>query len=120
MADKNLKNTPAWVKLVNARLSRAAPKAEPISDVGRPPRSLPAKKTTVYLTSGDRSAIDFWQKYISELSGRQISIGEVMGMLARAAQDRLNLLGGKEQFQDIEMVLMALIDRAEREPGERP
>ncbi len=80
----------AWALLHETKSSLPAPTPLP---AGRPPRSSPARKSTVHLTSGDEEAIHLWQHFFSDILGRKVSLGETFGLLARICQERAEMIG---------------------------
>ena len=76
----------AWVLLYEAR--RPTPIMRTRSR-GRPPRVTPRTATVIHLTDGERMELNTWQKRLSPLLGRKISLGETAGILARICSARL-------------------------------
>lgn len=80
---------PAWVQLYEARRPMSLIRTRPR---GRPPRVAPRKATVFHLTDGERREVIAWQKRLSALLGRKVSLGETAGILARICSARLPTL----------------------------
>jgi hypothetical protein len=95
---KEERKTYSWVLLLDSRHAKP-PKKEPIGtgDRGRPRLNVATSQTSMTLSKGDREAIDFWQDYLSSLLNRKVSMGETVGFLARACQERLNVVSKPDQ-----------------------
>jgi hypothetical protein len=113
--NSNAEDMPAWLQLYLAKHARSAPPVVDINPVGRPSRPVPAKRTTVWLTAGDRKVIDDWQEYFKELTGKSISIGETISLLARICNERLLSLGGQGAFESIADLTVELIGSGKSE-----
>jgi hypothetical protein len=103
-------NIPAWLQLYLAKSPQSRTRIPHIKPVGRPSRLVPAKQTSIWLTAGDREIISSWQKYIKSLTGQSISIGETLSLLARICKDRLDALGGQDQFQNLSELVLAMVE----------
>lgn len=106
---------PAWLQLYLAKNTRSSGRSPNIKPIGRPARPVPAKRTTIWLTAGDRSVITAWQDYFASLTDRNMSIGETLSILARICNDRLDLLGGREGFDDLTELTLSLIGKDNEE-----
>ncbi len=111
----NTDDMPAWLQLYLAKHARSAPPVVDVNPVGRPSRPVPAKRTTIWLTAGDRKVIDDWQNHFKQLTGKSISIGETISLLARICNERLNALGGQQAFESIADLTVALIGAGKSE-----
>lgn len=100
----------SWVLLLESRHGRP-PEKEPTGtgERGRPRLNVATYQTSMTLSKGDREAIDFWQEYLSTLLNRKLSMGETVGFLARACQERLSLVDDAENppksLQDLVQML---------------
>ena len=101
---------PAWVQLYEAR--RASPPSRTRSR-GRPARVTPRKATVVHLTDGERVEIDSWQKRISPLLGRKVSLGETAGILARICSARLPRINGDLSFDTLSDLVKLMVGEEE-------
>jgi hypothetical protein len=97
----------AWVQLYEARRPAPPPRTRPR---GRPPRVAPRKATVVHLTAGERSEIDLWQKKLSPLLGRKVSLGETAGILARICSARLNRIENQDEIVSFADLVRNLVE----------
>jgi len=111
----NSEDLPAWLQLYLAKHARSAPPVVDINPVGRPSRTIPAKRTTIWLTAGDRKVINEWQKHFGQMMGKSISIGETFSLLARICNERLTAMGGLEAFESMADLTVALIGADQEE-----
>ena len=95
--DIEIATKPAWVQLYEARRPTPLVRTRPR---GRPPRVAPRKSTVFHLTDGERREINAWQKQLSPLLGRKVSLGETAGILARICSARLPLVD-QQQFESL-------------------
>lgn len=100
---------PAWLQLYLAKKPSTKARLPNVKPVGRPSRVVPAKQTSVWFSAGDREIVDTWQEYLGTLSNQTVSIGEVLSLLARICRDRLEVLGGEDQFDDLTEFTLAMI-----------
>ena len=100
----------AWTQLYEARKAPhiKADDVMPHQKPGRPERLIPVKKSTLYLSAGDESALKNWQKILTPLLGRKPSIGETSGILANILTERMKLLGLKEEPQTLDSLVALL------------
>lgn len=83
MAQKT--NKSAWVQLYEARrISGPVVQKTP----GRPASVVPRKKVGITLSQGEINELDTWQKRLSTLLGRKVSVGETVGILTRICSVR--------------------------------
>ena len=113
--NSSTEDMPAWLQLYLAKHARSAPPVVDINPVGRPSRPVPAKRTTIWLTAGDRKVIDDWQSHFKRLTGKSISIGETISLLARICNERLISLGGQQAFENIADLTVSLIGSGKSE-----
>jgi hypothetical protein len=109
MDTNEIEKLPAWLQIYLAKHARAQTPAINAKPVGRPARAIPARRTSLWLTAGDRKIIEEWQEYVGRLTGKTISIGDTVALLTRVCDERLAVLGGKEQFSNIADLTLALI-----------
>lgn len=109
-SEGNETTKPAWVQLYEAR--RASTPSRTRSR-GRPARVTPRKATVVHLTDGERSEIDSWQKRISPLLGRKVSLGETAGILARICSARLPRINGDLSFNTLSDLVKSMVGEEE-------
>lgn len=76
----------SWVQLYQARQVKTD--IIEARSPGRPPSPIPRHKVGLTLSAGEISEIETWQQRLSELTGRKISIGETVGILARICTAR--------------------------------
>jgi hypothetical protein len=108
---EKIRKLPAWARVYLAsreRLNIQDPERQ--RPKGRPQRSTPVQKTTIYLSPDDKDAVLYWQKRFSVIAERKVSLGETVALLARTARERLDAMGGVESYTDMESVLSALIE----------
>ncbi len=101
---------PAWVQLYEARRASIPSRTR---SRGRPPRVTPRKATVVHLTDGERSEIDVWQKRISPLLGRKVSLGETAGILARICSARLPHVNRDITFSTLADLVESMVGNGE-------
>ncbi len=84
----------SWALLMESRHA-TPPEKEPVitAERGRPRLNVATSQTSMTLSKGDREAIEFWQEQLSLVLHRKVSMGETVGFLARACQERLALAG---------------------------
>jgi len=109
-SEGNETTKPAWVQLYEAR--RSSPPSRTRSR-GRPARVTPRKATVVHLTDGERVEIDAWQKMISPLLGRKVSLGETAGILARICSARLPRINGNLSFDTLSDLVKMMVGEEE-------
>lgn len=108
---ERIRKLPAWARVYLAsreRLNIQNPAMQ--RSKGRPQRSTPVKKTTIYLSPDDKNALLYWQIKFTAIAKRKVSLGETVALLARTARDRLDAMGGVEGYTDMESVLSALLE----------
>lgn len=105
-SEGNETTKPPWVQLYEAR--RASPPSRTRTR-GRPARVTPRKATVVHLTDGERVEIDSWQKRISPLLGRKVSLGETAGILARICSARLPRINGDLSFDTLSDLVKLMV-----------
>jgi hypothetical protein len=99
----------AWVQLYQARQIKAD--VTESRSPGRPPSPIPRRKVGLTLSQGEITELDHWQERLSELLGRKISTGEVVGILTRIATARLGRINNLESID-------SLVDLVEKMVGE--
>lgn len=101
----------AWTQLYEARKAPhiKADDVMPHQKPGRPERIIPVKKSTLYLSAGDETALKNWQKILTPLLGRKPSIGEVSGIMANILSERMKLLGVSEAPQTLDSLVSLLV-----------
>jgi hypothetical protein len=67
------------------------------------------KQTTLWFSSGDRELIGEWQEFLGSLTDHSLSLGETVAILARISSDRLENLGGEENFSDLAEFTLKMI-----------
>lgn len=106
------KKTYSWVMLLESRHGKP-PEKEPTGtgERGRPRLNVATYQTSMTLSKGDRESIDFWQAYLSNMLNRKLSMGETVGFLARACQERLGQVEDTDNLpkslQDLVQLLVA-------------
>jgi hypothetical protein len=99
----------AWVQLYQARLIKAD--VTESRSPGRPPLPIPRRKVGLTLSQGEITELEHWQARLSELLGRKISTGEVVGIITRIVTARLGRLNNPESIE-------SLVDLVEKMVGE--
>ena len=76
---------PAWVQIYEKRRV-----VEPVTTrlPGRPSAPIPRQKVGVTLSQAEITEIEVWQRRLSALLRRKISVGETIGILARICSGR--------------------------------
>jgi hypothetical protein len=102
----------SWAMIMESRHAKP-PEKEPVissSDRGRPRLNVATTQTSMTLSKGDRDAIEFWQEQLSLVLHRKASMGETVGFLARACQERLALVGEPgSAFHSLQDLVQALV-----------
>ena len=96
----------AWVQLYQARRITSDPQSRP---PGRPPSLVPRHKVGLTLSKGEMAELTRWQKRLTKLLGRKISIGETVGIISRVCSARLQLIPG-EKARNLEELVQLLIN----------
>ena len=89
----------AWVQLYQAR--QIPVDITETRTPGRPPSPIPRKKVGLTLSDGETKELEVWQKRLSDLMGRKISIGETVGILTRIATGRLARLNPNDPAESL-------------------
>lgn len=80
---------------------------------GRPHSVFPRKQYSMQLTPGESKLIDEWQEIFSDLLGRKVNRGEVVGLVTRLAKEHYQeLLENGKEFNDFEDMIAAFKDRS--------
>ena len=79
----------AWVQLYEARRLVGTVKTR---SPGRPPSPIPRRKIGLTLSQGEISELENWQERFTKMLGRQVSLGETVGILTRICSARLGAL----------------------------
>ena len=108
MIDQKKIGRPAWVQLYEARRP-----VEPVNPrlPGRPSATIPRHKVGLTLSQAEITEIDSWQKRLSGLMGRKISVGETVGILTRICSARLERIAERVEPTD----LTELVEKMVRE-----
>lgn len=95
-AKPGIKN--AWVQLYEARRAM-----EPVATrlPGRPSAPIPRSKVGVTLSQAEITEIEVWQKRLSGLIRRKISVGETMGILTRICSARIERIAEHGEPSDL-------------------
>ena len=98
MKNFNTTGKPAWVQLYEARRA-----VEPVTTrlPGRPSASIPRQKVGVTLSQAEITEIEGWQKRLSTLLRRKISVGETVGILTRICSARLERIAEHVETDDL-------------------
>lgn len=111
MKNKTNLKTPrraAWLELYTVQKSRA-PRPAPAVGRGRPPRIGSLKQFHSYISETDENLLVNWRDRFSRLTGRNITLGEVAGLLARILNDRFEVVGLKADPENIEALVDLLV-----------
>lgn len=94
--------TYSWIVLHEARSKNVQPVVdEPSTPIGRPPRPLPVKQTTVTYSAGDEEALKEWQAIFAGLLNRKPSLGETAGILAKLCLERKALIDDGKGYANL-------------------
>jgi hypothetical protein len=75
---------------------------------GRPHSVFPRKQFSMQLTPGESKLIDEWQVIFSDLLGRKVNRGEVVGLVTRLAKEHYQELIAKgNEFNTFEDIIKA-------------
>lgn len=99
----------SWVLLHEARKKSDPVIDEPTSPIGRPPRPVPATKSSIYLTASDQDALHKWQKMLTGILERKPSLGETAGILAKICLSRLQVIDGVDSFESLADLVELLV-----------
>ncbi len=121
MADKSNPTAPrraAWLELYTVQKSRAPQKA-PVSERGRPRRIATLKSIHTSIAESDEALLTKWQKRFFKLAGRNLTLGEVAGLLARICDERFQVIVGQGEIANIEILVDLLVGESPKasEPG---
>lgn len=102
--------TASWLKLFLASKESGISEA-PVNErpPGRPRKQTVTEKTTVYLSESDLKLLDAWKGIFSEVYGKKVYRSEVIQIILRIAEDRLEAIGGSEGYAGIEAFYDALV-----------
>lgn len=106
MASNSSTNKSAWVQLYEARLTNFEVQTRP---PGRPHSTVPRKKVGVTLSQGEINELAEWKDRLTELVGRKISTGEVIGILARICSARYANLSESVEVKELADLVDAMI-----------
>ncbi len=95
----------AWVQLYQARRITSDPQSRP---PGRPPSLVPRHKVGLTLSKGEMAELAKWQKRISKMLNRKVSLGETVGILSRICSARLSLVPD-EKARNLDELVALLI-----------
>jgi hypothetical protein len=103
----NRQNRTAWAQLYEAR--RISPEPES-RNPGRPPAPIPRHKVGVTLSQAEIFEIESWQKRLTDLLGRKVSIGETIGILTRIASARASRVSGVAPFKTLSQLVETMVE----------
>jgi hypothetical protein len=109
----------SWALLLESRHAKP-PEKEPMltGERGRPRLNVATSQTSMTLSKGDREAIEFWQERLSSVLHRKASMGETVGFLARACQERLALTSDDDSaIVTLQDLVQALVGASAEEEG---
>jgi hypothetical protein len=95
----------AWVQLYQARRITSDPQSRP---PGRPPSLVPRHKVGLTLSKGEMAELARWQKRISKMLNRKVSLGETVGIISRICSARLALVPD-ERARNLDELVALLI-----------
>jgi hypothetical protein len=103
----------AWLELYTVQKSRVT---RPVPSVvrGRPPRIGSLKQFHSYISEADEKLLVNWRNKFSRLTGRNITLGEVAGLLARILNDRFEVVRMKTEPENIEALVDLLVGEEKR------
>jgi len=121
MAEKTNSTAPrqaAWLELYTVQKSRAPQKA-PVTERGRPRRIATLKSIHTSIAESDEALLAKWQKRFLKLAGRNLTLGEVAGLLARICDERFLVVAGQDEIGSIETLVDLLVGEPTKasEPG---
>ena len=119
MAEKNKPAVPrraAWLELYTVQKSRA-PQSARTADRGRPRRITTLKSVHTFMTTTDQELLTNWQERFRKLAGRNLTLGEVAGLLARICVERLESLSGQENVESIEELVDLMVGDFDTDPA---
>ncbi len=121
MAEKPNSTVPrraAWLELYTVQKSRAPQKA-PVTERGRPRRIATLKSIHTSIAESDEALVIKWQKRFLKLAGRNLTLGEVAGLLARICDERFLAVSGQGEIGNIETLVDLLVGESPNgsEPG---
>jgi hypothetical protein len=98
----------AWVQLYEARrLNEAVPARLP----GRPPGPIPRQKVGVTLSQAEIQELEGWQKRLSSLLRRKISVGETVGILTRVCSTRFDRVAEDVEVDDLSDLVEKMVGK---------
>lgn len=103
--DSHSVSSNAWVQLYQARRITADPQSRP---PGRPPSLVPRHKVGLTLSKGEMAELTKWQKRLTKMLGRKISLGETVGIISRICSARLQMVPGEKARNLEELVQLML------------
>lgn len=110
------RRTYAWVRLYETGQAQANLRPSTGLSPGRPPRTVPTRRTSVTFTTGDETAVTDWQARFTRLLGRKPSIGETMGILARVCAERLQVLDANPMPDTLAELVTILVGEPQSSP----
>ena len=103
----------AWLELYTVQKSRA-PRPAPAAGRGRPPRIGALKQLHSYISEADEELLVGWRDRFARLTGKTITLGETVGLLARICNNRIEMLGLKGDPDSIEALVGLLVGEGEQ------
>jgi hypothetical protein len=97
----------AWVQLYEARRAVGTVKTRA---PGRPPSPVPRRKIGLTLSQGEISELENWQERFTKLLGRQVSLGETVGILTRICSARLSSLAANGALTSLDKMVEMMVE----------
>jgi hypothetical protein len=108
MMKPKLSGKSAWVQLYEARrLNETVSARLP----GRPPGPIPRQKVGVTLSQAEIQELEAWQRRLSTLLRRKISVGETVGILARICSNRFERIAEYEEDTNLADLVEKMIGK---------